>query len=95
VHQNHDYGYHADGEKGVWEGEEAQENYRLLHRKFATLSNASHLLGARGIRRNYGASWILTRQYAVGAGYWIWFGLLKWTRPVRHRLGVRKGAAGR
>jgi hypothetical protein len=37
----------------------------------------------------------LARQYAVGGGYWIWFGLLKWTRPVRHRLGVRKGAAGR
>ncbi len=29
VHQNHDYGYHPEGEKGVWEGEEAQENYRL------------------------------------------------------------------
>ena len=28
VHQNHDYGYHPEGEKGVWEGEEAQENYR-------------------------------------------------------------------
>ena len=30
VHQNHDYGYHPDGEKGVWEGEEAQQNYQLL-----------------------------------------------------------------
>jgi hypothetical protein len=95
VHQNHDYGYHPEGEKGVWEDEEAQENYRLLHGKFATLANASHLLGARGIRRNYGASWVLARQYAVGGWYWIWFGLLNLTRPARHRLGVRKGAAGR
>ena len=37
VHQNHDYGYHPEGEKGVWEGEEAQENYRLHYGKYATL----------------------------------------------------------
>src|SRR5271165_1091004 len=30
VHQNHDYAYHPDGEKGVWEGEEAQQNYKFL-----------------------------------------------------------------
>src|SRR5262249_18442260 len=29
VHQNHDYGYHPQGEIGVWQGEEAQENYKL------------------------------------------------------------------
>ena len=44
VHQNHDYGYHPEGEKGVWEGEEAQENYRLHQGKFRTLANATHLL---------------------------------------------------
>lgn len=95
VHQNHDYGYHPEGEKGVWEGEEALENYRLHDGKFATLANASHFLGGRGIRRNYGVSWILAQQYAVGGWYWIWFGLLNMTRPARHRLGVRKGAVGR
>jgi hypothetical protein len=76
----------------VWEGEEAQENYRLMRGKFTTLANASHLLTNRGIRRNYGAAWILARQYAVGAWYWAWFGLLNLTRPARHRLGVRKRA---
>jgi hypothetical protein len=30
VHQNHDYSYHADGEKGVWSGEEARQNYAFL-----------------------------------------------------------------
>src|SRR5882762_6333133 len=45
-HQNHDYGYHPDGRKGVWEGEEARENYALLERqrRFRTLDNATHLL---------------------------------------------------
>jgi hypothetical protein len=95
VHQNHDYAYHPEGEKGVWEGEEAQENYRLMRGKFATLANASHLLTSRRLRRNYGARWILARQYAVGTWYWVWFGLLNLTRPARHRLGVRKGAVGR
>ena len=53
VHQNHDYGDHPEGEKGVWEGEEAQENYALLegHRKFRTLDNATHLLKPDGMRR--------------------------------------------
>ncbi len=33
VHQNHDYSYHPDGEAGVWQGEEAQQNYALLQRR--------------------------------------------------------------
>ena len=43
VHQNHDYAYHPAGEKGVWEGEEARENYRLYEGKFRTLANATHI----------------------------------------------------
>jgi hypothetical protein len=95
VHQNHDYGYHPEGEKGVWEGQEAQENYRLHERKFATLASASHVLTSGGIKRNHKAKWIYAQRHAVGGLYWIWFGFLNLTRPVRHRLGVRKGAPGR
>jgi hypothetical protein len=91
VHQNHDYGYHPEGEKGVWEGEEAQENYKLLegHKKFRTLENATHVLREDGLHRNYrhwlaqgkrGANEILTPA---------WFRLLDVTRPLRHRVGLR------
>jgi hypothetical protein len=91
VHQNHDYGYHPQGEKGVWEGEEAQENYRLHDGKFATLANATYLLTKRGMKQNYKAKWIGVRQLAAQRLSQVWFGMLNLTRPARHRLGVRKG----
>jgi hypothetical protein len=92
VHQNHDYGYHPDGEKGVWEGEEALENYRLLDglRKFRTLENATHVLRPDGLRRNC-RQWLV--QPCRHAQRWlssIWFRLLDLTRPVRHRIGLRQ-----
>jgi hypothetical protein len=95
VHQNHDYGYHPEGEKGVWEGEEAQENYRLHNGKFATLANATYVLTAGCIRRNHKAKWIEARQRAIGGLSQAWFGLLNLTRPARHRLGVKKGREAR
>jgi hypothetical protein len=92
VHQNHDYGYHPDGEKGVWEGEEAQENYRLLegHRKFATLENATHLLRADGLHRNYRHWLVQSQRRAADSLSPAWFRLLDVTRPIRQRLGLRK-----
>lgn len=92
VHQNHDYGYHPDGEKGVWEGEEAQQNYQLLegHRKFRTLENATHLLQTDGLHRNQ-RHWLVqmkrnTYDYLSPA----WFRMLDLTRPVRHLIGLRQ-----
>jgi len=92
VHQNHDYGYHPQGEKGVWEGEEAQENYNLLdgHRKFRTLENATHLLQNDGLRRNYRAPYVQAKRRAHDFLSPAWFRLLDLTRPVRHRLGWRQ-----
>src|ERR1700722_17774996 len=91
VHQNHDYGYHPQGEKGVWEGEEAQENYRLHYGKYATLSNATYVLTPGGMKRNYKAKWIAARQRVAQGLSQAWFGVLNLTRPARHRLGMRKG----
>jgi hypothetical protein len=87
VHQNHDYGYHPEGEKGVWEGEEARENYRLHEGKFRTLDHATHVLDARfGLRRNY------RRWLARGRGkfYEEWIRMLEATRPLRYRWGLRR-----
>jgi hypothetical protein len=94
IHQDHDYSYHPDGEKGVWEGEEAQENYRLLEgkRKFRSLEDATHILQGNRLRPNYNR---LIAQAQRGAQRWItpiWFYLLNISRPLRHRIGLRPKA---
>ncbi len=92
VHQNHDYSYHPDGEKGVWEGEEAQENYRLLegNRKFNTLENAEYQLGPGGLRKNH-ARWLAdARRGWRSVSRPIWFSFLDFSRPLRHKIGLRQ-----
>jgi hypothetical protein len=94
VHQNHDYSYHPDGEKGVWQGEEAQENYVLLdrHRKFRTLDYATHVLKEDGLRKNY-RRWVVQEKTRVKRFFLpVWFWFLDATRPVRHRIGLRQRA---
>lgn len=92
VHQNHDYGYHPQGEKGVWEGEEAQENYKLLdgHRQYRTLDNASHLLRSDGLHWNPRGWYVQAKRDAAERLSPAWFTLLNWTRPIRHRIGLRQ-----
>jgi len=92
VHQNHDYGYHPDGEKGVWEGEEAQENYALLdgYRKFRTLRDATHWLSPAGLRPNYRRYFHRAKQEWIARLHSAWFRALDLTRPLRHRLGLRE-----
>jgi hypothetical protein len=92
VHQNHDYGYHPQGEKGVWEGEEAQQNYKLLegHKKFHTLENATHLLRADGLHPNYRHWVVQTKRNSYDLLSPAWFRVLDLTRPLRHRVGLRQ-----
>ena len=94
VHQNHDYGYHPDGEEGVWHGAEAQHNYVLLKTKggYETLAGASHVMHERELKRNYRG--ILARRWTklVASLYRIWFGMLDVTRPFRTVLGLRSRA---
>jgi hypothetical protein len=92
VHQNHDYGYHPEGEKGVWEGEEAKENYALLEnrRRFRTLDNATHLLTNGGLHRNHRAWYFQAKQDAYDRLSPAWYRFLDVTRPLRHRIGLRQ-----
>ncbi|MGB7436227.1 MAG: hypothetical protein WBR26_10750 [Candidatus Acidiferrum sp.] len=92
VHQNHDYGYHPEGEKGVWQGEEAQQNYKLLegHKKFRTLENATHILRKDGLHRNHRHWWVQGRREAYDFVSPVWFRMLGVTRPLRHRMGIRQ-----
>jgi hypothetical protein len=91
IHQNHDYSYHPDGEKGVWEGEEARRNIALLQnwRLFRSLKNSTHILTPRGFDRNYGHWWALVRNRSAITFSRIWFAALNWTRPIRERVGLR------
>jgi hypothetical protein len=92
VHQNHDYSYHADGEAGVWQGAEAQENYALLEggRCFATMENATDRLLSNGLHPNYHHWVVQGKRKVLAARNAMWFGALGLTRPVRHRLGLRQ-----
>ena len=92
VHQNHDYGHHPDGKKGVYKGEEAQHNLVLLegHRKFHTLENATHLLHPDGIHRNYRHWLVQLKRNSFDYLSPVWFRLLELTRPVRHLIGLRQ-----
>jgi hypothetical protein len=90
VHQNHDYAYHPAGEKGVWEGEEARENYRLHEGKFRTLANATYMVHGGELLPNY-RGWVTrAKDRAVAGLYAGWFGVLKATRPARNALGLRR-----
>jgi hypothetical protein len=91
IHQNHDYSHHPDGERGFWQGVEAQQNYALLGKgHFATLDNATHRLTPNGLRPNY-YHWIVqTKCKVISARNAAWFGLLGLTRPLRRRLGLRR-----
>jgi hypothetical protein len=90
VHQNHDYAYHPDGEKGVWEGEEARANYQLHKRKFRTLASATHVLRGGKIKSNYNRWLVRAKDVSVSTFYAGWFGTLHATRPLRNRLGLHK-----
>jgi len=78
--------------KGVWESEEAHENYALLerHQRFHTLDNAAHLLKPDGRRWNYRAWYVQGKQGAHDQLSPIWVHFLDWTRPLRHRIGLRQ-----
>jgi hypothetical protein len=91
-HQNHDYGYHPEEGKAVCEGEEALENYALLerHRRFRTLDYPTRLLKPHGMRWNYRAWYVQAKRDAYDQFSPVWFHFLDWTRPLRHRIGLRQ-----
>jgi hypothetical protein len=92
VHQNHDYSHHRNGEKGIYEGEEAQENYRLLdgHRKFGTLDDAAYLLQSDGLHMNYKRWFVDPKRWFRKLSITLWFYFLDLSRPLRHKLGWRQ-----
>ena len=97
VHQNHDYGYHPQGRKGVFCGEEAARNYELAGgwRHLRTIADATEVLRQDGLKPNRLRHWAGAKRYARQVGRVFlhsgieraWFFLLGLTRPVRRKFG--------
>jgi hypothetical protein len=91
IHQNHDYAHHPEGEKGIYDGEEARQNFSYMQGgRYATLENATHRLMPNGLRPNYYHWVVWAKCWAKSAAYAVWFGLLGLTRPLRRLLGLRQ-----
>ncbi len=100
IHQNHDYSYHQKGQQGVWYDPQANRNreiaggYGHLH----TIDDATYRVAPDGIRRKYfyllaPSKRVLIRiaivVMRIGRVY-VKHPLLDLTRPIRHRLGLRR-----
>jgi hypothetical protein len=95
VHQNHDYLHPLKREQGGWESEGTLQNSALLKDgQYATLENATHLLTPAGLRRNWRHWPQMAGRRLSAAMFWCWFTLLRMTRPLRDRLGLRRHSIG-
>ncbi len=91
IHQNHGYAYHPQGVHGVWNDEQAAENYRLAGGRWhlLTIDDATQILGADGERANWKRLWAPYWRYLRPKAAPAWFALLDLTRPARTVLGLR------
>src|SRR5271154_2411703 len=100
VHQNHTYTHHPHATKGIWYGEEQQQNFKLIggHGHLRTIANAPILLTPTGFAPNrlHLANYLATRvkRSIINAGTkvqsYILHPVLNVTRPMRKALGMRK-----
>ena len=95
IHQNHDYGYHPAGKTGVWNDELAARNFYLAGSRWhlCTINDATHLLGATGLRANARSLTQAAFRFARTCREILWWGALDWTRPIRNSLGLPKKAS--
>ena len=91
VHQNHGYGYHPAGAKGVWTDEQAKRNWKNAGGRWHlfTIDDATHILDENGVRRNWKAAFAPLDRYLAPRVHPYWFRLLDLTRPLRHALGMK------
>jgi hypothetical protein len=89
IHQNHEYGHIAGGQKGAYWGEEALRNlaiYGGVPHAF-TLLDVTHELRREGRLRR-----VHLRRARHVAHEWIWRTFVLRTASVRQRLGLRRAA---
>lgn len=84
IHQNHSYGHHPQGWKGVWKGPEAERNMELagglVH--YFTIEDATHLLTERGLRPAWDRAHLYRRWQMLPV---IWLPAA-WTQRVWRRI---------
>ena len=95
IHQIHDYSYHPYGSDGVWGDAVARRNEALAGSRWhlATIDDATHLLGPAGLRPNPRRNIQAFQRFARTLWQTTRLGLLNWTRPLRHAIGLRKRSA--
>lgn len=96
IHQSHDYSHRPNGYHGVWSGEEARRNAELAGgwQHHYTTDDATHRLSYDAVSLNYWRWSAPLRRACIHYLQPAWFSLLNFTRPLRHRLGIRqRGAA--
>jgi len=95
VHQNHGYGYHPAGAKGVWTDEQANRNWKNAGGRWHlfTIEDATHVLDENGVHRNWKAAFAPLHRYLAPHINPYLFKVLDVTRPLRHALGLRKAAS--
>jgi hypothetical protein len=87
IHQKHDYGHIAGGQKGAYGGEEARRNldiYGGVPHAF-TLLNATHELLSNGVVRR-----VRYRREKFGVQQWLWRNFVQRTAPLRKHLGLTR-----
>lgn len=86
LHQNHDYRHVVGGFEETRLGSEGEANRALAggRGRLYTMEQATHRLTPKGLRLNWGHERILKDARAA------WFRFLDRTRPIRHRIGLRK-----
>ena len=93
VHQNHDYAYLRQGAASLHGNAEASYNWSLgddATWHYYTVDAATDKL-LRGHLMANRLAWLGPIKARVATSfYWIWFSFLKATRPIRHRLGLRR-----
>lgn len=92
VHQNHDYAYMTQGVAAQRSPSEVNYNWNLGGNSawhFYSADAATFVLRNGKLLRNHTAWLGPIKARLLTLVYFVWFSLLKITRPLRHRLGLR------
>lgn len=67
IHQTHDYAHHPMGQRGVWEGAEAQRHRALMgnSRYIFTIRDANRILTPYGLQRPRRVTYLLRRLHTL------------------------------
>jgi hypothetical protein len=89
IHQNHEYGHIAGGQRGAYWGKEALRNLALyggIPHAYTLLDVTHELLPGGRLRR------VRLRRQSFAVRQWLWRHCIERTAPLRRRLGLRRAA---